>query len=1150
MAKVAVRGVVSPIEWYRLALAVVENSVMPRPDRWWAAMQQIADWLKELGMSEYTERFADNHIDESILRELTDQDLKDLGVVSLGHRRKMLRAIAELAGSTPGSPQPAATPEPKPRDVAERRQVTVMFCDLVGSTGLAASMDPEDLREVISAYQNCVAEIARRSDGFVAKYMGDGVLVYFGYPQAHEDDAERAVRAGLELIAAVAGLKTRASLQTRVGIATGLVVVGDLIGSGEAQERGILGETPNLAARLQGIAEPNTVVIAEGTRRLLGNIFELADLGPRDLKGIVGTARAWTALRASPVESRFEALHTTGLTALVGREEEAELLLRRWSRAKTGEGQVVLLSGEAGIGKSRLTVALLERLAIEPHTRLRYFCSPHHQDSALYPAIVQLERAAGFAREDSPDEKLAKLTALLAPAAGNADELALVAELLSLPSRAAELNLSPRRRRELLFEALLRQLGALARANPVLAIFEDAHWIDPTSRELLDLMVDRVRHLPVVLIITFRPEFEAPWGGQPHVTNLSLNRLGGRDAVALVLGLAGNTPLGSEVVAEIVERTDGVPLFVEELTKAVIERGEQDRQVGAFLSASPLPALEVPPALHASLIARLDRIGGAAREVAQIGAVLGREFSYELIEPVAQRSSAELENALSRLTEAGLLFCRGVAPNSSYLFKHALVQDAAYGTLLRARRQELHARVAAVLQADFGDLVERQPELLAHHLTGAAQTERAVAQWLAAGRFAAARLAPLEAIRHFDHGLALLGSLPEGATRDAQEVELQLARGLSLFTTEGFVSEAAARSYTRARELAERRDDERQLFIAIYGQWQGTIGAGNVAAARPLSKKLLALTAAATTDRGLRLQAHHSAWATCVFGGEPALGREHCAAGRRLYDIEAHPSHRLLFGGHDPGVCARMKSGQAEWVLGFPDTALASAGEATDLAEQLHHPLSLELAMFHKTLLHLDRLEPELALQQLAAIELLAAEQRLAFLYSPEVLRGGALLLQGELRDARALLRAGLQTPSPGLGPSRHYGLVFLAQAMALSGEPAAALGLIDEAMGMMEAEGHHQYEPEFYRIRGVALREQNDVAGSQAAFAEALRSARQRQMKAYELRAATDLARLWGEQGQREEARELLAPLYDWFTEGFDTADLKDAKALLDELA
>jgi class 3 adenylate cyclase len=1113
----------------------------------------IGSWLRGLGLERYERIFRENEIDERVLLKVTADDLKELGITALGHRRLLLEAIAALrtdATSGEATPPPTASgiTGPRPAIEGERRQLTIMFCDLVGSTALSARFDPEDLREIIAAYHRAVSATVGRFAGFVAKYMGDGVLVYFGYPSAHEDDPESAVSAALATIEAVRRLDLSEDLAVRIGIATGLVVVGDLIGEGAAQERGVVGETPNLAARLQALAQPETLVIAESTRRQIGALFEVEDLGPQPLAGFAEPQRAWRVLGESGEVSRFEALRS-GAAPMVGRDEELELLLRRWQQAKAGEGRVVLVSGEPGLGKSRLTAAIAERVKAEPHTRLRWFCSPRHQDSALYPTIVQLERAAGFAREDSPNEKLAKLSALLATDDGSAAELALVAELLSLPSRAAELNLSPQRKRDLLFEALLRQLEALARANPALAMFEDAHWIDPTSRELLDLMVDRVRRLPVVLVITFRPEFEAPWGGQPHVTTLSLNRLVDRDAAALVLGLAGNTPLSSKVVEEIVERTDGVPLFVEELTKALIERGEQDRQVEAVLSASPLPALAVPPTLHASLIARLDRIGGVAREVAQIGAVLGREFSYELIQPVAQHSSAELQNALSRLTEAGLLFCRGVAPNSSYLFKHALVQDAAYGTLLRTRRQELHARVAAVLEADFSDLIERQPELLAHHLTGAAQTERAVAQWLAAGQFAAARLAPIEAVRHFDHGLALLGSLPERATRDAQEVELQLARGLSLLTTEGFISKAAAQSYTRARELAERRKDGRQLILAIYGQWQGTAGAGNVAAGRPLSSKLLALTAAATTDSGLRLQAHHSAWTTCLFGGEPAVGREHCEAGRRLYDIEAHRSHRLLFGGHDPGICARQISGQVEWVLGFPDTALATAREATDLAEQLHHPLSLELAMAFKTMLHLDRHEPELALQQLAASELLAAEQRLGFLLSPEVLRGSALLLQGELRDARAVLRAGLQTPL-GRSQSRPYGLVYLAQAMALSGEPAAALGLIDEGIGMMEAVGHNQYEPEFYRIRGIALREQNDVAGSQAAFAEALRSARRRQMKAYELRAATDLARLLGEQGRREEARELLAPLYGWFTEGFDTADLKKAAVLLAELS
>ena len=534
-------------------------------------MQQITDWLKKLGMSEYAERFAESDIDISVLRDLTDQDLKDLGV-SLGHRRKMLRAIAELASAVAASPQPALA-EPKSPDIAERRQVTVMFCDLVGSTALSARMDPEDLREVISAYQKCVADTVRRFGGFVAKYMGDGVLVYFGYPQAHEDDAERAVRAGLELVGAVSALKPNAPLQTRVGIATGLVVVGDLIGSGEAQERGIVGETPNLAARLQGIAEPNNVVIAGGTRRLLGNLFELQDLGAKDLKGIAGPVRAWAALRASSAESRFEALHVSGLTALVGREEELELLLRRWSKAKTGEGQVVLVSGEAGIGKSRLTAALLERLAAEPHTRLRYFCSPRHTDSALYPIIGQMERAAGLAHDDTPRARLDKLDALLAQTATSVQDAALFAEMLSLPNdgRYPALDLIPEQRRQKTLEALTAQVAGLARQSPVLMIIEDMHWVDPTSLEVFGRTVDRIKTLPALLIVTFRPEFNAPWAGRSRVTSLAINRLGERETAAIIAQLVGNKELPADVMAEIVERTDGIPLFVEEMTKAVLE---------------------------------------------------------------------------------------------------------------------------------------------------------------------------------------------------------------------------------------------------------------------------------------------------------------------------------------------------------------------------------------------------------------------------------------------------------------------------------------------------------------------------------------------------------------------------------------------------
>jgi class 3 adenylate cyclase/tetratricopeptide (TPR) repeat protein len=1107
----------------------------------------IEAWLQGLGLERYAPAFRDNEIDWEVLANLTSEDLREIGVAAVGHRRKLLGAIAALGASAPTAALTAAVSGASGSTEAERRQLTVMFCDLVGSTPLSTRFDPEDLREIVGAYHRCVADTVSRFAGFVAKYMGDGVLVYFGYPEAHEDDAERAVRAGLAVICAVHRLTTPEPLNVRLGIASGLVVVGDLIGAGAAQERGVIGETPNLAARLQALAHPGTLVIAESTRRQIGALFEIEDLGTQRLAGFGEPQHAWRVVGESDVLSRFEALRSEA-TPLVGREEERELLVRRWQQTKAGEGRVVLISGEPGIGKSRLTAALSERIASDPHTRLRYFCSPHHQDSALYPFTTQLERAAGFARDDAAEQRLGKLRELLASGARSNDEIELLAELLSLPSAAGGLNLSPQRKREMLFEALLHQLEALARTRPVVMIFEDAHWIDPTSREVLDLTIDRVRRLPVLLIVTFRPEFQQAWGGQPHVTMLAPNRLGERDVTALVRGLAGNAPLGSEIVEEIVERTDGVPLFIEELTRAVLERAGEDRRVTAVLSASPFPAAAVPATLHASLLARLDRIGAAGKEVAQIGAMLGREFSYELIQPVAQRSDAELQAALARLTEAGLLFCRGAPPHASYMFKHALVQDAAYGTLLRARRQELHGHVGAVLEEHFADLVERQPELLAHHLTAAGGTERAVDQWLKAGRHAAERSAHHEAISHFDRGLAVLPTLPEGRARDEREIELQLARGPSLVTTEGNISQAAAEAYARARKLAEQHGDARQLFTAVFGLWLSAAGSGNVLAGRKLSNQLLHLTADKADD-GLLLQAHHSAWTTCFRSGEPAAEREHSEAGRQLYDPDRHLSDRSLYGGHDPGICAANHSAQAHWLLGYPKKALVIGGEALALAERIAHPLSLELALFYDAMLHLDRGNPQLALERIGAAEALAAEQRLGFLVEPRLLRGAALSAQGAFEDAVACLREGLAGRLGATG-DRPYGLNRLAEALVRQGEHGAARAAAREGLETQDRTGQHRWEAELHRLEGIALCGLNQLDEGQIALEEALSVARRQQAKSYELRAAASLARLWGEQGRRAEARELLAPVYGWFTEGFDTADLKEAATLLDELA
>ena len=737
----------------------------------------VAVWLRSLGLERYEAAFRENEISERVLPSLTQEDLKEIGVGPVGHRRMLLEAIAALRADTGDNAPSANSPvvssalKVSPEDRAERRQVTVMFSDLVGSTALSARMDPEDLREVISSYQKSVAETVGRFDGFVAKYMGDGVLIYFGYPQAHEDDAERAVRAGLELVAAIRDLKTHATLQTRVGIATGLVVVGNLIGSGASQEQGIVGDTPNLAARLQGVAEPNSVVVAEGTRKLLGSLFELQDLGLQELKGISSPTRAWAALRPASVEGRFDAMHASGLTDLVGREEELDLLLRRWSRAKSGDGQIVLLSGEAGIGKSRLTAALLERLATEPHTRLRYFCSPQHTDSVLFPVISHLERAARLAHDDTAQAKLDKLDTLLAQSSTPIEDVVLFAEMLSLPNdgRYPTLELAPQQRRQHTLEALRSQIEALAKRSPVLMIFEDVHWADPTSLELFELIVERALSLPLLAIVTFRPEFVPPWVGRPQVTLISLNRLPRRHAAEMIAHVTGGKVLPQEIADQITNRTDGVPLFIEELTKAVVESGLLVEAGDRYVVTGPVTPLAIPTSLQASLLARLDHLA-PARDVAQIAAALGRQFSHELISAVAAVPREQLDDALAQLVRAELIFRRGTPPDAEYTFKHALVQDAAYGTLLRGRRQQLHARIAATLEDQFPEVVATQPALLARHCAEAGLAEKAVAYWLKAGRQAMAGSAMPEAVAQLRTGLDVLTGLPDGPRRQQHEL--------------------------------------------------------------------------------------------------------------------------------------------------------------------------------------------------------------------------------------------------------------------------------------------------------------------------------------------------------------------------------------------
>ena len=719
-----------------------------------------------------------------------------------------------------------------------------MFCDMVGSSALSTRLDPEEQREVVGAFQACCAKEIKRLGGMVAQYLGDGVLAYFGYPVAHEDDAERAVRAGLAVLDAVGTVKPvpGVSLGVRIGVASGVVVVGDLIREGITQENAAIGETTNLAARLQSLAEPNSIVISSETHRLVGALFEYRDLGHHALKGFGEPIPVHQVLRASNLENRFDARQHAG-APLLGREEELDLLVRRWQQAKAGEGRAVLIAGEPGIGKSRLTRALLERVQDEPHTRLQYHCSPYHQDSALHPIISQLVRAAGIEHEDAADRKLGKLGAVLAPTAtGQNETVALLAPLLSIPlaPEHVPLDLSPQRRKELTFRALLGQLEALAATQPVLMIVEDAHWIDPTSLEFFSRAIERIGNLPVLLVITARPGFAPPWPSHTYVSTLTLSRLGRHQGEVLILSITQGKALPSEVLNQIIAHTDGVPLFVEELTKTVLESGLLEDTGDRYVLRGPLPALAIPSTLHASLLARLDRLA-AVKDVAQTAAAIGREFSYALVAAVAGLPDQDLRGALEQLVAAELVFQRGVPPDAKYLFKHALVQDAAYASLVRSRRQQLHAQIARALEEQFPDIVESEPEVLAQHFTAAGLTERGVFYLQRAGQQASDRSAYLEATRHFNAGIELLAALPDTPARTRQEIALHIALGAAQIVVKGHAAAEVEHAFLKARELCERIGETRELAPVLFGLWRFYITRAQKHKARELGEALTRL---------------------------------------------------------------------------------------------------------------------------------------------------------------------------------------------------------------------------------------------------------------------------------------------------------------------
>jgi class 3 adenylate cyclase/predicted ATPase len=1126
------------------------TALSPKGD---GGVSTIAEFLASLGLSEYEQRFAKNDVEIDVLPELTDQDLEKLGV-SLGHRRRMLRSIRELDHAAAAEPPPPSAPEtikPPAQDTAERRQLTVMFCDLVGSTALSTRLDPEDLRGVVNAYHRCCAELVERNGGFVAKYMGDGVLAYFGYPRASEYDAERAVQAGLALVEAVPKLATSAGrpLQVRIGIATGLVVVGDLIGTGAAQEQAVVGETPNLAARLQALAEPGAVLISASTRQLTGGLFEYRDLGAVVLKGFAEGTPALQVLGAGTAESRFEALRGT-TTPLVGRHEEIDLLMRRWEQAKAGDGQVVLICGEPGIGKSRITQTIVERISGEPHTRLRYFCSPHHQDSALYPSIAQLERAAGFHREDTPEERLQKLEAVLAQGTNDLTEaVPLLADLLSVPTagRYPALNLTPQKRRDKTLHAQLDQVEGLTERQPVLMMWEDIHWSDPTTRESLDLLVDRVAALRILVVLTFRPEFVPPWAGRPHVTMLTLSRLPPRQRAEMISNVTGGKALPKEIADQIIDRTDGVPLFVEELTKTVVESGMVAEEGDHYALKGPVAPLAIPTSLHASLLARLDRLA-PTRELAQIGAALGRSFSYELISAVAPMPQQQIDDALDKLTNAELIFRRGTPPNAEYTFKHALVQEAAYSTLLRSQRQQVHARIVTATETQFPEFVTAQPALLAHHCGQAGLASKSIDYWLKAGRMAFSRCAMNEAVAQLRKGIEVLSSVSDEAARNERELELQISLGNALLATKGYAAPEPGDAFERARYLCAALGHGPQLRQVLHGAYVFRLIRGELTVAERYAEEIRQLTY--SQDVGYQKYTGLS-HCSIVYAW---LGRFADAKARFDEALPLWNSEYRKFSSspEDSYVASHIYFSRTLLCLGYVDQARLHRNEAVAEARRLS-PYNLVYALRHAW--YGDwaiRETPEAMLRVAEEMSTISMEHGFAmFLGVAKIMRGWCLCATKQSGEGLPLLTQGLDLyGATGAKLVVPFYLLILAKAYAVAGRPEEALNRLSAAIELIDATQERWIEAEILRLRGRLLQTLEDQAAAANSYRRALVVAREQGARFWELRAATSLARLWRDQGKRTEAHELLAPVYGWFTEGFDTPVLKEAKSLLDKLS
>jgi class 3 adenylate cyclase/tetratricopeptide (TPR) repeat protein len=1022
------------------------------------------------------------------------------------------------------------------RQLAERRQLTVLFCDIVDSTVLATQLDPEDFRDLIATYQDRVASAIGGLQGYVARFVGDGVLAYFGWPNVDEAHAESAVRAGLDIIDALRPLR----FAVRIGIATGLVVVGDLISVTAIEKLAATGETLHLAARLQSIAEPGTILVSKGTCAQLGRLFNLKALGPIEMKGFKDPQWVWQVLGDTTLSSRSEAIYGGALAPLIGRGEELDALLRRWRQLKSGEGHVVLISGEPGIGKSRLIAELEERLAGQQHASLRYFCSPHHQEDALYPIIYRLQQEAGFGRGDSPEDRLEKLEAVLAPAATPAEDVVLFADLLSVPvgDTYPRLDLSPQLKKRKTLEALIRRLTGLVRGQPALVLLEDAHWADPSSLELVDELLDRLTELEVLLVISFRPEFAAPWVGRAGVSLIALSRLGRRQSAALAAQVALAQVLPLTLLERIVVQADGVPLFIEELTRTVLESaGQNDHAL-----------LSVPDTLQASLMARLDRLP-AAKQVAQVGSVIGREFSHALVAQIAQLPEAQLTQGLDELVQAGLAFRRGVPPEAVYSFKHMLVQEAVYDSLLRGRRTALHGAVVATVEAE-SSVATIEPGLLGHHCAQAGLLAKAAFYYRIAGERSAERSAAVETRAQLERGLHFAGSLPDGPDRHRLESELLLALGRILMNTKGPANAEASAALARAAAISRQLDEPEALARALFALGNITMNRGDSRTAQSLGEDLLALGEACGDSR-LTAAARARLGALAYFQGRFEAARDHLSEALALC-AQGEPAPLGVAISSAPNVTAAAYLASALACLGYPESATDQARLAVESARQLgSSSLSFALAVTARALLTIrdDALCRKNTEEQVAISEKQGFQ---FFLTTGQCYLGWITAKQGPGSDGLRMLTEGLASLDA-LEIEVHgtWTRGLLADALSWAGRRSEALSILDDALALSARTGVAWFDAELHRRKGELLLAQPhaDPPAAEMELRHAIEVARDQSARMFELRAAVSLSRLWLAQERRVEARELLAPLFLWFTEGFDRPDLQEAKALLDEL-